>query len=71
MALEARFQKLSVGWGGAYYQGGAEFSERQGRATFSERARFSNAIMYFFIRVISMSTLLFIHITLYIIISLI
>ena len=59
MALGVRFQKLIVG-GGGLLSGVAEFSEAQGRATFSGRARFSRAIMYFFIRVISMSKLLFI-----------
>ena len=43
MALGARFQKLR----GALLSGRVEFSEGQGRAKFSEGARFLRATMFF------------------------
>ena len=63
---------ISKAEGGPYYRRGAEFSEGHGGAKFSEGARFSRATMFFCKRVISVATLLLIiHITMYILISLI
>ena len=65
MALGARFQKLRGGGGGGLTKG-------QGKAKFSEGARFSLATMFFCKRVIFVATLLLIiHITMHILISLI
>ena len=63
MALGVRFQKL---------RGRAEFSEGQRGAKFSEDARFLRATMFFSKHFISEATLLLIiHISMYILISLI
>ena len=68
MTLGARFQRLT----GPYYQERAEFSDQQGRAKLSEGAKLLRATMLFCKHVISVATLLLIiHITMYILISLI
>ena len=70
MALEARFQKLR---GALLSGGGAEFSEGHGELN-SQRGLDSRglATMFFGKRVISVTTLLLIiHVTMYILISLI
>ena len=57
---------------GVYYQGGPKYSDGKRGAKFSEWARFLRATMFFCKCVISVATmLLIIHITMYILISLI